>query len=139
MWKLSTTLLIALFTWNSVLGSMGTLVLCLHNDGEMHVELAGETFHLNAEDRVGTEKSVDISDCVSCTDIVLEAADLGPTRPNELASVHVPSQVVSDAYIFLAKAVSSPKFCTEYGQSSRAPPAVKSTVQLISQTIALRL
>lgn len=139
MWKSSITLLIALFTWNAVLGGMGTLVLCLHNDGEMHVELAGETFHSNTEDCAETEKSVDVSDCVSCTDIVLEAVDLGPTRQNELASVQMPSPVVSDAHIFLARAVIPSKFCNEYGRFSRAPPQAESTVQWISRTIALRL
>ena len=139
MWKFSVALLIVLFTWNSVSGNIGTLALCLHSDGKMHIESAGEISCPNVKDCLGAKNSVDTSDCVSCMDIELKAVDLGLMKLHEPVSVHTPSPIASDVHTLLAKALFLPKFHTKYGQPTRAPPEANSTTQQISRTIVLRL
>lgn len=139
MLRLPAILLIALFFLNSVSGSMGTLVLCFHNDGKTHIESAVETSHPNVKGCPGVKKSEDIPDHGYCTDIVLELVDLGPARPYEEASEHVKSPVVSEVNIICEWALFPLKQHTHYGQSTRAPPGAKSTSQLVCGTIVLRL
>lgn len=139
MWKFSVTALMTLFAWNSVLGGVSTLVLCFHVNGKTHIELAGETFHPNSEKCACAEKTTDVFDCTSCTDIVLEASDLGLMRPNELALVHLTTPIVSDACIPLTPVISPSISCTKSEQPARAPPEAESTSLMISRTIVLRL
>lgn len=139
MLKLPTTLLIALFFWNSVPGSMGTLVLCFHNDGKTHIESAVGASHPNVKGCPGVEKLENVPDHGYCTDIVLEPVDIGPARPNDETSAHVKSPVAAEVNILCKSALFPLKPHTYYGPSTRAPPAAKSISQLICGTIVLRL
>jgi hypothetical protein len=139
MWKFSAVILILLSAWNSVLGGVGTLVLCFHNNGKTHVDLAGEAVHPNAGECAGEQESSGVSNCTSCTDILLEAFDLEPARPDELTSVHVPDPVVSGTDFLLERAIFPLKFHAEYGQPVRDPPEGEPIPLLVSRTIVFRL
>lgn len=128
-----------LFSWNSVLGGMDALVLCLHSEGDAHVELMGKNAPEAKTDCVGSETSFDDSDCLPCTDLVLESADLGPMRAQELDSVKVPLPLVSSCLEPSSVSALRPGLEVAISHPTRGPPDVVATSQLISRIIVLRL
>lgn len=113
--------------------------MCLHSDGEIHIELAGKNPRSESPCCDNSEYLVGNYDCISCTDILLQVADLGPIRLNELASVDLPTLNVSEAQFDLVAMGHPPKPESESWNRTRAPPEVEPTSQQISRTIVLRL
>lgn len=132
-------ILLLLFSWNSVLGGMDALVLCLHSEGDAHVELMGKNAPEAKTDCVGSETSFDNLNCPPCTDLVLESADLGPTRAHELASVKVPLPLVSSSPEQPSVSALRPGLEVANSHPTRGPPDLVRTSELISRIIVLRL
>ena len=83
--------LLCLFTWNVALAGIPTILVCLHEWADLHIEAdAGEAHH--CED-VHTH-AVTGGGCAvehDCTDIELQGADLIPTRVNEIEFIVLPT------------------------------------------------
>ena len=137
--KSSQVLLLFLFCWNSVFAGTEGIILCLHKSGDMHVELAGEKFERTFPDCNESKVQIGDYECLSCTDILLEAADLGPIRPNELVPVELPTLNVSEVPFILTAIGIPDKLRFQSWNRTRAPPGVEPTSQQISRVIVLRL
>jgi hypothetical protein len=130
---------IFLFAWNSVLGGMDALVLCLHSEGHAHVELLAKETSESEGRCVDSETWLNESHCPPCTDYVLESTDLGPTRAQEFVPVNIPMPfVVAEVDPFsVATLYGGLHLATFY--PTRGPPGVESTSELICRTTVLRL
>ena len=85
----SAVLLILLLAWNSVLGGYEAL-LCLHPEGDAHMELVGPGEPHAAESGCSVARSASCLESVdSCTDLLIGSADTGPFRSNELETDRV--------------------------------------------------
>ncbi|PXA03009.1 hypothetical protein DDZ13_13885 [Coraliomargarita sinensis] len=132
-------ILALLFVWNSLLGAMGELVLCLHTDGETHVEIAGKEAPEHETCCDHSEISIVPIDCPPCTDLTLESVDLESIRPNEFESIPVEiSALFSESDI-----CAEPKLRDCLGHAlahpTRGPPDVEPASELIRRVVVLRL
>ncbi len=135
----STVLLILLLAWNSVLGGYEAL-LCLHPEGDAHMELVGPGEpHADESGCFAPKSTASIEAVATCTDWLIGSADTGPYRNNELKSVKVLAPVVGGDLHWLAESMILPS----------RPPAVSlplvqdlpgdASAPLITRTIVLRL
>lgn len=131
-------MLMMLFFWNSVLGGMNALVLCLHSGADAHVELIGNDAYGADTGCIGSEDSIAESDCPPCVDLVLESADLGPIRALELASVQVFVPLISSSPEPLSLVALRPSLQVAMPHPKRGP-GVEPASEMISRTIVLRL
>jgi hypothetical protein len=132
-------ILALLFVWNSLLGAMGELVLCLHADGDAHVELAVKEAPEHDVCCDHTEITIAPVDCPPCTDLTVESVDLESIRPNEFESIPVEmAALVTDSNNF-----GEPTLRTgvdvALAHPTRGPPDVEPASELIRRVIMLRL
>jgi hypothetical protein len=133
-------ILALLFVWNSLLGAMGELVLCLHADGEAHVELAGKAAP-KKETCCDQHEEITIApaDCPPCTDLTLESVDLESIRPNEFESIPVEmADMVTESNNF-AEPRLRPGVDHVFAHPTRGPPDVEPASELIRRVVVLRL
>lgn len=128
------------FVWNSVLGGMDALVLCLHSEGEAHIEVLGKDTPGADGACAGSDAEFSTSECPPCTDITLASVDLGSMRSHEVASVQVrvPLIATQDTGV-LPEATLRPKSHEFRPKLPRGPPDVEPVSEQISRLIVLRL
>lgn len=127
-----------LFSWNSVLGGLDALVLCLHVGEKAHVELLGKDVSECAEVDA-SDSSFQGPECTPCTDFVLQSGDLDSIRANELASVDLQNLAVADASATFIEAELHPGMQFAVSNPTRGPPAVECAAQQVSRTVVFRL
>lgn len=132
-------ILTLLFTWNSLLGGMGELVLCLHANGDTHVELAGKEAAKKEACCEHTEISIDWDACPPCTDLTLESVDLESIRPNEFESVPIEMAALATNSHLFAESPLGWGIDVAISHPTRAPPSVEPASELIRRTTVLRL
>ena len=133
-----TVVLMMLFSWNSVLGGIDALILCLHPEGDAHVELLGKDAPV-AVDCASAEHSIRSSDCTPCTDLVLASAEIGAARIQEVASVQVPTPMVGDSPKLLPRIESAVGRQIALSHPTRDPPGVEPASEMFRRLIVLRL
>jgi hypothetical protein len=128
--------MILLVAWNSVLGGMDALVLCLHPTGLAHIEVAeNETHHMSSECSYST-----LDDGESpCTDLILESVSFGPLRLSGTDSEIKPSLLASREPRHLPNVVLPLEAYSVLSTPPRGPPVVEPTSQLIRRIVILRL
>jgi len=133
-------ILTLLFTWNSLLGAMGELVLCLHVDGEAHLELAGK--HVPEKEACCDEHPeiwITPVDCPPCTDLTLELVDLESIRSNEFESIPVELAALAGDSNNFAEPTMRFGVDVALAHPTRGPPDVEATSELIRRVVVLRL
>ena len=105
----------------------------------MHVELAGGNFELTLPNCNESKVQIGDYECLSCTDLLLEAADLGPIRPHELVSVELPTLNVSEVPFRLIAIAIPDDLKFQSWNRTRTPLGVEPTSQQISRVTVLRL
>lgn len=133
------SLLALTFVWNSLLGGIEGLVLCLHDEGGGHVELLEEETAATTADCERLETVLSSKSCPPCVDVVLDATALELSRPNDALELKVPSFSVAafaepKPYEFF-----KPEAPTTLENPTRGPPAVEPICELIRRTSVLRL
>lgn len=127
-----------LFAWNSVLGGMDALVLCLHDGEDVHVEFLGKDVSECAEvDPLA--RSIREPECPPCTDFVLQSVDFDSIRPNEFASVDLPNSSMADVSATFVEKDLRPGTQLAVSNPTRGPPAVECAAQQVSRTVVFRL
>lgn len=119
---------------------MNALVLCLHQEGKVHIELLAKDAPDEESNCAGSDIRVSDSDCPPCTDISLASVDLGSFRSSDLESVQAPLPValpliagnLTEAALHLRSAIVRP-------QLPRGPPVCEALSKLVSRFIVLRL
>lgn len=132
-------ILTLLFVWNSVFGGMDSLVLCLHSEGDSHIEVVGKDIHDEKNDCAGSDVSLSEAEHPPCTDIVLGSIDLDSIRTNELGSIQIPQLAVAGIQGSCTEPAPLPHLALLSTHPKRGPPNVEPTSQLVSRIIVLRL
>ena len=132
-------ILTLLFVWNSLLGGMGELVLCLHADGDTHVELAGKEMPKHEPCCEHAEVSIAPVDCPPCTDLTLESVDLESIRPNAFESVSIGMAALAGNSNFFAEPALRSGIDASVCHPTRGPPDVEPASELVRRIIMLRL
>lgn len=144
MRKIVVSLLALTFVWNSVLdGTVGGLLLCLHNEGGGHVELLGEEYAAatapctNACE--GAETRLSSKSCPPCVDVLLESTALDLSRPNDAFELKVPSFGAAAFTACKPYEFFKPEVFATLANPTRGPPAVEPICELIRRTSVLRI
>ena len=96
--KITVLWLLSLFVWNVAFAGVPSLLLCLHDDFQLHFESEDST-HGHCEDGHNHVESQEVELCVvkdDCTDIELQGAELIPSRLDEVHSVELPILALAD-------------------------------------------
>lgn len=127
----------SLFAWNSLFGGVGGLLLCLHENFDLHPELgAGDATDCGSAEEDGGSEAACLSKSESCVDIAIDAVQL-PSRIDEVQSL----PVFSALHVETAE-VTAPSFTLKeiaHIVQAQAPPELLDTSVLIAQTVNLRL
>ncbi|MGB0743632.1 MAG: hypothetical protein ACPGSB_03810 [Opitutales bacterium] len=134
-------ILTLLFVWNSLLGAMGELVLCLHANGDTHLELAGKKAPEKEHCCEHTETEILIAPdaCPPCTDLILESVDLESIRPNGFESAPPAMAVLPSDSHFLTERALRPGTDVAVSHPTRGPPDAEPASELIRRVVILRL
>lgn len=94
--------LLCLFACNSLFGTAGAVVLCLHSHDSGHI-LSGSEIeaccHHNDADHGYSDRGVSGPECTQCTDIVLQGAPVLPLQQPDNATVKAPEVLISGAWL----------------------------------------
>lgn len=118
---------------------MDSLVLCLHSEGDSHIEVFGKDIHDEESDCAGSDVALSEAEHPPCTDIVLGSIDLGSIRTNELGSIQIPQFAVAGIQGSCTEPAPLPHLALLSAHPKRGPPNVEPTSQLVSRIIVLRL
>ena len=94
--------LLGLFAWNSLFGTAGAVVLCLHSYGSGHflsdarIEACCHSFDL---DHNSSYTGVLTSDCHQCTDIELHGSSVAVLQQSENSRVRATPVVLSEVWL----------------------------------------
>mgnify|MGYP005873420545 CR=1 FL=1 len=134
------SLLALTFIWNSVLGGVHGLVLCLHDEGGGHVELLEtETAVTLVTDCERAETRLASKSCPPCVDVLLQSADLDLSRPNDAFELKVPSFAALAFAEVKPYEFFKPEVYASLGNPTRGPPAIEFLCELIRRTSVLRI
>ncbi len=132
--------LISLFTWNVLLGAFGGLLLCIHQDLDIHVddESACETACPDAHEEEAHETESCLSEDESCVDIELIAEQLPATRLNSGVAMTLPQATFTT--LIECVPASQPSLTFIYKSAApRAPPQARWLTDFYLQTTVLRV
>lgn len=128
-----------LFLWNALLGGSDAFVLCLHSEGDVHVEILGKDAQSEPADCVGDPALQEVPDCPPCTDFLVGSNNLGPLISNAV----VTGGLVHPDFNQLTWAFTEPKFIPDptstIAHRPRGPPDIVSLSEMIHRVIVLRL
>ena len=128
-----------LFLWNALLGGSDAFVLCLHSEGDVHVEILGKDAQSEPADCVGDPALQEVPDCPPCTDLVVGSNDLGHLLSNTVVTggqVHPDSSQV--AWVSTGPD-SNPGPASTSAHRPRGPPDIVSLSEMIHRVIVLLL
>ena len=132
-------MLLLLFVWNSVLGGAQTIVLCVHQEGKTHVELAAKTVWGSKADCTDADTSLGHPKCPPCTDVVLNSAKPELTRTNVLGLATVPLPGVAAQAQPFSAAPEGDATLAPGAHPTRGPPEVEHASEMFRRLIVLRL
>ena len=118
--------------WNVVLGGFGSLILCLHDSGDIH----SSSTQL-AESCCDEDMDLDQHACENCTDLELEPVELISVRTQD-SDLPAPDLILSHVAITGLQVLASRNTAHEF-RSQRAPPGCLQNCLLISGTIVLQV
>lgn len=136
MRKFAISLLALTFIWNSVLGGIDGLLLCLHDEGDWHVELleTESTADCDSSETVLSSKS-----CPPCVDVVVESSALDLSRPIDALGLKVPSFSAATFAEIKPYEFFKPEVDATLENPTRGPPAVEPICELIRRASVLRI
>ena len=138
--KFTVVWLLSLFVWNVALAGVPSLLLCLHDDFEVHFE-AEDTCEGHCESAHVESVAEHVVVCEikeDCTDIELQGGEQIPTRLNDSTIAELPVFVVFES------AIAFPKVPTVAGNAqlrapARAPPPLDWLTDIYIKKTVLRV
>jgi len=121
----------------SIFGTTDGIVLCLHKDGAIHIELGEKKTFDSASDCAGGQKALAINQCPSCTDVVLESSESQPASVERMDSAFKPLPLTGGVLHPYQTLISQSR--AEFAMyPPRGPPEVEPASLWVSRTIVLR-
>lgn len=139
--KFTVIWLLSLFVWNVALAGVPSVLLCLHDDFEVHFETEGST-HEHCEDGHDHVESQEVELCVvkdDCTDLELQGAELIPSRLNEVHSIDLPVLAVAEFNFHDSEVRKVESLSTLLPRLRGPPPSVHWLTDLYIQKTVLRV
>lgn len=124
--------LVFLIAVNGLVGGMGSLLVCLHETGPVHLADAGV-----AEDCCHDSAGNPGHECHTCTDLKLQSIDVLATRVSDEFAPLV-ALCESSRLAVIEDAWQGPDVC-EGANPTRAPPGRTDICLLVAQTVVLRV
>lgn len=119
---------------------MDALVLCLHQQGNAHLELLGKDSPACGESPCEQDPAELVPDhCPPCVDFVFGSAELGPQLSNHSSGPSLPQWILQSSSQETHFPAPAPKTAFVAATPSRGPPATEPLCELIRRTSVLRL